>query len=199
MRYAFDENGAMLINEFHSILFKKFSNGTGYNGWPGVRYFLFEYEVSLLSESRQKKVDWTDLLKSDSDRISIEHIYPQTETEEWSKSFTGVKEDRLRFYNATLGNLLLLSMSINSSLQNDSFEEKKHAKFDAAGRKLRNGYADGSHSEIEVSCNESWGPDEIKARGIKLLKFMEKRWDFKFKSNEEREKLLFLNFTTETK
>ena len=38
-----------------------------------------------------------------------------------------------------------------------------------------------------------WGPDEIKARGIKLLKFMEDRWDFRFKNDEEREKLLFLN------
>jgi hypothetical protein len=84
-------------------------------------------------------------------------------------------------------------MSINASLQNDSFNEKKRVKCNAAGEKLRNGYTDGSHSEIEVSRSESWGPEQIKARGIKLLKFMEKRWGFRFENDEEREKLLFLD------
>ncbi len=42
-------------------------------------------------------------------------------------------------------------MSVNASLQNDSYDDKKHAKYDLAGKKIRNGYADGSHSEIEVS------------------------------------------------
>ncbi len=84
-------------------------------------------------------------------------------------------------------------MSINASLQNDSFNDKKRVKFDSAGKKTRNGYSDGPHSEIEVSHNVSWGPDQIRARGIKLLKFMEDRWNFRFKNDEEREKLLFLN------
>ena len=104
-------------------------------------------------------------------------------------------EDRLR-YNGTLGNLLLLSTSINSSLQNDSFAAKKHPKRDADGKKLRNGYSDGSHSEIEVSANVSWGPDQIHDRGIALLKFLEERWAVRI-IDEDREKLLFLNFERE--
>jgi hypothetical protein len=108
-----------------------------------------------------------------------------------------VEQAHRRHYNATLGNLLLLSMAINSALQNDSFEEKKRAKFDPRGNKIRNGYSDGSHSEIEVSSSASWGPEQIKSRGIHLLKFMERRWDFRFKNDEEREKLLFLDFTKE--
>jgi hypothetical protein len=85
-------------------------------------------------------------------------------------------------------------MSINASLQNDSFNDKKCVKFDSTGKKTRNGYSDGSHSEIEVSHNDLWGPHEIKARGIKLLKFMEARWNFRFKNEEELKRLLFLNF-----
>jgi hypothetical protein len=88
-------------------------------------------------------------------------------------------------------------MSINASLQNDSFEAKKRVKMNSSGQKIRNGYQDGSHSEIEVSGEESWGPDQIKARGTKLLKFMEGRWGFKFKSDKERGKLLFLTFEKE--
>ena len=194
----FDQDGAMRSTEFYNILFKKFDNGLGYYDWVGLPYFLFEYEFSLLSASRQKKVDWNDLVKTERDKTSIEHIYPQTDTGEWSACFAGVEQKRRRFYNGSLGNLLLISMSVNASLQNDSFDEKKLPKLSASGHTLRNGYADGSHSEIEVSRCDTWGPEQIKARGLKLLKFMEDRWCFHFKNDEEREKLLFLDFRTET-
>jgi uncharacterized protein with ParB-like and HNH nuclease domain len=192
--YTFNEDGTLRIGDFYNLLFKKFKDGTGYYSWSGLRYFLYEYELRLLSQSVQKKVDWNDLLKSDSDKISIEHIYPQTETQDWARNFIGVDITQRRHYSSTLGNLLLLSRAINSSLQNDSFDEKKNAKYDRRGNKLRNGYSDGSHSEIEVSASNSWGPSEINSRGDKLLKFMETRWGFQFKNEAEREKLLFLDF-----
>lgn len=190
--YVFNEDGSLRIDEFYNLLYKKFQNGSGYYGWPGRMYFLYEYELSLFSAAVQKKVDWSDLLKSEKDKISIEHIYPQTETAAWAAVFKGYKKKERAAYSASLGNLLLLSAAINSSLQNDSFEVKKKAKYGAGHERLRHGYSDGSHSEIEVSKNESWGPDEIRDRGIKLLKFMETRWGFEFQSDDERERLLFL-------
>ncbi len=192
LTYVFNEDGSFRVDDFYNLLYKKFQNGSGYYGWSGIRYFLYEYESSLLTAAVQKKVDWNDLLKSESDKISIEHIYPQTETAEWTKAFKGLKKKERAAYSASLGNLLLLSTAINSALQNDSFEAKKNPKFGTAGQKLRHGYYDGSHSEIEVSQNTSWGPDQIRDRGIQLLQFMETRWGFKFKSDEERERLLFL-------
>jgi hypothetical protein len=197
MKFLFDDTGTIKIDEFYGILSKKFDQGTGYYRWVGLHYFLYEYEASLMSESRQKKVDWDDLLKSERDMISIEHIYPQTETPDWAVPFVGVAPEQRPFYNGSLGNLLVLSKSINSSLQNDNFQDKKRAKIGDQGEKLRNGYSDGSHSEIEVSQNETWGPEQIKVRGIKLLKFMETRWDFRFKNDEERAKLLFLDTNKE--
>ena len=194
MSYTFNADTTFRSSDFYNSLFRKFKAGSGYYGWPGLRYFLYEYETSLLSESRQRKVDWNDLLKTEKDKISIEHIYPQTESDNWATFFKAIQKEHRRFYNATLGNLLLLSMSINASLQNDSFDEKKRAKHDTTGKKIRNGYSDGSHSEIEVSENSSWGPEQIKTRGIKLLKFMEARWDFRFSNDADRDKLLFLNF-----
>ena len=82
-------------------------------------------------------------------------------------------------------------MSINASLQNDDFDDKKRPKFNDAGKKVRNGYSDGSHSEIEVSQNDHWGPEEIKERGKTLLSFMEDRWRFKFKDEQAKTDLLF--------
>jgi len=193
LAYTFNDDRTYRDDDFYNLLFKKFKSGSGYYGWSGMRYFLYEYELSLLAGSVQKKVDWNDLLKTENDKISIEHIYPQTETAEWAKSFKDVKKKDRVAYGATLGNLLLLSAAINSSLQNDSFAAKKCAKYDTSGQKLRNGYSDGSHSEIEVSENESWGPAEIRKRSLDLLRFMEKRWSLDFGSEEIRERLLFLN------
>jgi len=191
--FLFNSDGSLRVNEFFDLLFRKFENGNGYYDWSGLRYFLYEYELNLLSRSRQKKVDWEDLLKSPDDKISIEHIYPQTQTKHWSQKFESVRKKYRKNYQDSLGNLLLLSMSINSALQNDSFEEKKQPKTNASGQRIRNGYADGSHSEIEVSKLSSWGPEQVKERGIKLLTFMAQRWGFVFKNDAEKEKLLFLH------
>tara|TARA_R110002096_G_scaffold233047_2_gene423012 strand:+ start:19354 stop:21456 length:2103 start_codon:yes stop_codon:yes gene_type:complete len=190
LSYSFNEDGTFWANDFYNVLFKKFDNEVGYYGWAGLRYFLYEYELSLLSASRQKKVGWEDLQKSKKDTISVEHIYPQTPKEGWAQAFSEIPKESRRAYNGSLGNLVLLSMSINSSLQNDSFEDKKQPRF-ASGRKTRNGYSDGSHSEIEVSQNDDWGPEQIRERGIRLLRFMEERWDIRLKDGE-REPLLFL-------
>ena len=59
-------------------------------------------------------------------------------------------EDMTRL-TGTIGNLLLLAQSINSSLQNDSFPEKKNPS-----REGRRGYFSGSNSETEVAENEDW-------------------------------------------
>ena len=40
----------------------------------------------------------------------------------------------------------------------------------------------------------NWRAEEIKTRGLKLLKFFEKRWEIKFDSEEEMIDLLHLDF-----
>ena len=192
MSSTFTDEDYFATDYFHLLLQKKFENGQGYYGWSGLRYFLYEYELGLLSSSRHKKVDWADLLKTPKDKISIEHIYPQSETAAWKPAFKGIRKRKRKAYRNSLGNLLLLSSAINSSLQNDAFAEKKQPKYNRDDSKLRNGYADGSHSEIEVSRCEDWGPDEIRERGIRLIKFMERRWDICFSDDQAREKMLFI-------
>ena len=191
--YLFLEDGSFSEEDFHTILTKKFKNGTGYYGWNGLRYFLYEYELQLLEDSRQQKVSWESLLKTGNDKVSIEHIYPQTETDEWAAAFEGCSDAEKMRYSGGLGNLLLLSASINSSLQNDSFSDKKKPKYDKAGKKLRNGYSDGSHSEIEVSSSKTWGANHIRTRGLKLLDFMAERWNIRFASKKAKKSLLFLS------
>lgn len=190
LSYTFNKDGTFRPDDFYNFLYKKFESGGGYYGWSGLRYFLYEYELSLLDKSIQKKVDWSDLLKPGKDRITIEHIYPQVETEAWASEFGGVEPEQRRVYRDSLGNMLLLSGSINSSLQNDAFADKKSAKYDSVGNKVRNGYEDGSHSEIEVSKSGKWGSEEIHERGLRLLQFMEQRWNIPM-SSDDKERLLF--------
>lgn len=180
---------------FLAFLDRKFKNGSGYYAWNGIRYFLYEYEMEKVNIRGSQKIDWKLFVKSDKDKVSIEHIYPQNPSENsWNKAFKGLKESQLSILKATLGNLLPLSQSINSSLQNDSFANKKTAKLNEKGQKIREGYSNGSHSEIEVSEYPDWTPKTIFARGMKLLDFMERRWEIKFENDFEKAKFLFLDF-----
>ncbi len=180
---------------FQKFIEKKFKSGGGFYIWNGLRYFLYEYEMEKVRQRGSQKIDWQLFVKSERDRVSIEHIYPQSPKNKcWKKSFKGQKKSNINYFQGTLGNLLLLSKSINSSLQNDCFDDKKKAKFDENNKKLRQGYSDGSHSEIEVAAYEQWTPNEILKRGYLLLEFMEKRWDLKFENDLAKAELLFLDF-----
>jgi Uncharacterized conserved protein len=181
---------------FKVYLQRQFQNGGGgFYYWSGLRYFLYEYETEKVNQLGTKKLDWSDLLKGEKDKISIEHILPQTPDKEcWEKAFSGFSKEQLDFMKGSFGNLLILSSSINSSLQNDCFLEKKNAKKNSQGETIRGGYLNGSHSENEVAESDKWDADEILKRGLKLLAFMERRWNIKFIDEVSKKDLLFLDF-----
>jgi len=180
---------------FQKFIDKKFKSGGGFYYWNGLRYFLYEYEMDKVRQRGSQKIDWKLFVKSEKDKVSIEHIYPQTPTHKsWKENFKDYKKTKQIFFQGTLGNLLPLSQSINSSLQNDCFDDKKNPKFNDKKEKIRQGYLDGSHSEIEVASYDIWNPENILDRGNKLLEFMEKRWDLKFENDYAMAELLFLDF-----
>lgn len=194
-KWTNNDNGSFKYSYFRDYIYRKFkSGGTGFYGWNGIRYFLFEYEEDLMVKRNQPKISWSYFINSEKDKVSIEHIYPQTaDAECWRAKFSELSEEQCKFYNGTLGNLLPLSSSINSSLQNDCFEDKKNLIMDENNTVKRNGYSNGSYSEQEVAMEENWGPDQIEARGIKLLSFMERRWKIDFGDEIQKRDLLHLN------
>lgn len=178
---------------FQKFIEKKFKSGGGFYNWNGLRYFLYEYEMDKVRQRGSQKIDWKLFIKGETDKISIEHIYPQTPDNKcWKESFKGYKTADQKYFQGTLGNLIPLSQSINSSLQNDCFKDKKNPKFDSRNEKIRQGYLDGSHSEIEVSNYDEWNPDSILDRGMKLLAFLEKRWQLSFENDDAKIGMLFL-------
>ena len=190
----FNKNIEGALNAFKSSMEHAFKSEDGYYSWYPRWYFLFEYEA-YLSEGRhiRKLDDWKTFTKSDKDKISIEHIFPQKPTAYyWRNAFRlyQTEDEQHRLANS-LGNLLALSQSINSSLQNDEFSLKKEPK------NGRRGYADGSYSEMEVSKYIDWTPKTILERGLHLLSFMEKRWGFEFPSEDFKIEVLGLKFLQE--
>lgn len=171
---------------------RRFSSGEGFYGWRDLKYFLYEYEYVLATRYDLHKIDWNIFSKSEKDKVSIEHILPQTPTKlYWRSQFRQFEDAEISQLSASLGNLVPLAKSINSSLQNDNFAEKKRQ----SPTGIR-GYVNGSHSEIEVAAESDWTAQNILRRGISLLGFMEKRWKIKF-SSEQKIELLHIDFVND--
>ena len=189
--FYFHRDGTLNSKYFYDFLYEKFNGGEGYYEWGGLRYFLYEYELYLRSKSVGEEVGWGDLPGIFKDQGSIEHVLPQVPRHDsWRRSFETVKQRDYPRYSDSLGNLLLLSQSVNSVLRNDSFTAKKLMRT-PSGETV--GYSTDSYSAREVSKYEDWGPGEIRERGFRLLRFMEKRWGFEFENDRAREDLLFLS------
>lgn len=173
------------INELFSKNDKK-----GFYSWSGLSYFLYEYEL-YLQDNANTKVTWEDFnkRKKENKEETIEHIYPQSASDiYWEKRFGNLKPTEKRLYLNSLGNLLLLSRSKNSKLQNYDFDKNKCLQ-SKDGKDI--GYYNGSYSEIEVSKRAEWTTKEIIGRGLSMLQFMEERWKFKFKDwGLEKEEIL---------
>lgn len=186
------------VSSFKTYLEDKFKHQEGYYSWSGLGYFLFEYEQKLLQDSRgnSSKINWLEFLRSKKDFVSIEHVLPQTPTDQyWQNNFANYNDEEIKKLTNTLGNLVPLSVSKNAKLQNFSFDIKKAGKNED---KLI-GYINGSLSEIEISQYEKWTYDSIYKRSLKILDFMTDRWglkefidDFSFWQGIEPENILFL-------
>lgn len=184
------DNKVANMNGILNNITRLFRNYKGYYSWPARTYFLYEYELYLMNNQANQKIYPENLFKKDDkDKVSIEHIYPQTDTDEyWVTRFGNYTEVEQRYLNGSLGNLLPLSLSINIKLQNYSFDDKK------VGKDRVRGYNNGSHSEMRVAQKEEWTPTEILNRGLEMINFMEERFDFIVPNKADRIRMLGLDF-----
>ncbi len=180
------------IKNFITKTEQRFSKNEGYYTWKSLKYFLFEYEYSLAVKFGIDKIKWDLFTKNEKDKVSIEHILPQTPSKYyWKNQFRQFTEEEIKRLSGALGNLLPLSQSVNSGLQNDSFDDKKHSKTNG-----RRGYENGSHSEIAISQESDWTANHIYERSHCLLEFMKNRWNV-ILTDEEKEKLVGLEFVND--
>ena len=131
----------------------------GFYKWNSIKFLLYEYECYLSESKHKPPVKWSDFVEVSDGMVSIEHIFPQSGNDATWSNFKEFDEEAKKRYLHSLGNLLLLSVHINSRMQDSSFSDKKN------GTDRYCGYKDGSNSEAEVAEKEDWGPAEIEERG----------------------------------
>jgi hypothetical protein len=194
MSFTFNEDGTFKPIAFQNFISNKFKDGSGFYGWSGIRYFLYEYEQYLFAQSKDQtqKIPW-NIFVNTGDMVSIEHILPQTPNNKcWQDSFGQYNPKELSSLTNTLGNLLALSQPKNSRLQNNCYHDKR------ADKSTSHGYFNGSYSENLVAEKyEQWSAKTIKNRGLELLLFMENRWDIKLGDETTKLKLLNIDFLKE--
>lgn len=149
-------------------------NGGGYYGWHFTRLALFDYEEAFRRDGHSPvRLGWEDFSFDE----TVEHIFPQTPDKKanWDRAIPIVghanRNGKLRraLVNS-IGNLLFLSRSDNSSASNNAYE--------GPGGK-RDRFAKNGYSAAQVArAFKKWDALSIAARGVAILKKCEERWDF---------------------
>jgi uncharacterized protein with ParB-like and HNH nuclease domain len=116
-------------------------------------------------------------------KLSIEHIMPQTLTEEWQMSLDTDWETTHELLLHTIGNLTLTAY--NPELSNDTFEKKR--------QRLRD-----SHLELNKSFanKQSWKREDIEKRSAELAELALTIWPYFGDGSSEREDMQKVTGTT---
>lgn len=183
-------NGIISSVEINKNLVKYYSK-KGFYESAFLKYFLCEYEVSLMNQSKtsiesllDREVLFNNAYKS------IEHIYPQNAHHRyWTDMFKEFNPKEKSSLRNSLGNFVLCSEAKNGKLANKPFPEKKCNKQNTIGYKY------GTYAEIELTNYEEWGAYEILERGIKLLNFLQQRWGIKIGLGKKKDKKEFLGLS----
>jgi hypothetical protein len=141
---------------------KALADSNCYEGWEEeLRYFMMRYEEFLAKEQGHKYTgDQWSRIWHDSAAKSIEHICPKSRGSE-----KRTRSNRTIFVHR-LGNLTLLPPGLNSSLGDKSPTEKAD-RYRGAGLLLSNQLA---------PMMKTWGPEAVRKREEKLLKWAQKEW-----------------------
>ncbi len=160
------------VDNFSHWLRERLLKGSAGSRWPTDQEFatalvteriyprrrIARYLLSALEESYEHKEP------VDTESATIEHVMPQTLSDEWVKQLGPEYSTIHDQWLDTIGNLTLTGY--NSELGNSSFDEKK--------AKLQN-----THYELSKSLltNGSWGAAEMKERGQMLAQRAVDRWN----------------------
>jgi hypothetical protein len=175
----FPWEGYFRPDAFKTEVARLFVDRSGYYNWHLGKLIIHSWEDFLRGESgRPEKLPWDRFSWDD----SVEHIFPQTaDKSTWGKSIplrTNANKGARSGIINSLGNLLLLSRSRNSTVSNESFERTGQM----LGKRER--FRSGSYSEIQVaSLCDRWTVVQIAARGIAMLRHAQHVWDFEVVSD----------------
>lgn len=140
-----------------------------YSDWQKeLRYFFFRYEeyLSKVNGVQLNGAVWKEIWESNPNN-TIEHILPQDKS---NSGWSHITESKHKELVHSIGNLCLLSPTLNSEASNNCFDEKKKVYEKANLISLKEIIFDNG---IERSV---WNEDAINKRKEKLIKFAIEQW-----------------------
>lgn len=171
--YENHKNKLFNNQKFKELIKDLYFDQNGWYSWTGLKYLLYEYELHLQSRyNGMRKLQWEEINKD-----SVEHIFPQHSDKSCWNQLNALEKDTKHKILHSLGNLVLLSKSHNSSIGNKCFLKKREI------------FSTASYSTIEISKNENWTKEKIIEREGTILNFMSERWNLRINldDNIERE------------
>jgi Protein of unknown function (DUF1524) len=134
----------------------------------GIPNFFFRYEeyLSRKKGSQLNQIVWNEIWESNPNN-TIEHILPQDKSDSGWSNIAEVKHKELVH---SIGNLCLLSPSLNSEASNNCFGDKKEAYKRANLMLLKDIVSDNG---VERSV---WDENSINSRRAQLIEFAINQW-----------------------
>lgn len=178
-----------LVNneEMQTEIIRSYGKIGFYNTNDWIRYFLCEYEYSLMKKSKTNIDRFKHYNLTEKRYESIEHIYPRnSNNKKWIEVFKDLTAEEKEKVQNSLGNLVIVTPEKNSRLGNLPFEEKICNKDNTIGYKY------GTYAEIEVTNYKEWDLEAIEKRGLKLITFLLERWGIKIGNGKKDDKRRFL-------
>lgn len=140
-----------------------------YNDWQKeLRYFFFRYEeyLSKMNGTQLNQTLWNEIWESNPNN-TIEHILPQDRSD---LGWNHIAETKHKELLHSIGNLCLLSQTLNSEASNKCFEDKKEVYKKANLMHLKDIVSDNG---IDRSL---WDEDAINFRREQLIQFAIDQW-----------------------
>jgi len=150
--------------------------------WPGLRYFLYEYEEHL-AKGRGVKMSWDDLQSSNTEK-TIEHILPQQPKHPyWKKRFTA---EACRRLTHSIGNLTL-------TFDNSAYGRKPYPEKRGQPDKDGASYFNSSlFMERKIAKDyEDWTEKAIQHRSRQIKKWALVRWQIDASDLDDASPALF--------
>ena len=160
------------IESVQTTIADRLRTQNGFYNWQFGKLLIYLWEEYLRGDrGRPVKRAWEKFSWDE----SVEHIYPQTPHALWSNEIAvdaRSKRAKAAITNS-LGNLLLLSSSVNAQLSNQPYVPVDGL----TGKRQR--FLGGSYSEMQVArlCDR-WGVVQLAARGIAMLRLAQRTWKF---------------------
>lgn len=149
---------------------------SGYADWKYLKYLLYEYELSLYKSGLNENILFPY------NGLSIQNVMPFDPVKVcWKNSFSIYSKREKKYLSGSLGNFILVNhKSIDST--NTCFDDMKGV------------LSQGLLNEKEASDYEVWDYDTVLDRGLKILSFIEERWNISLGNEVHKKELLFLDF-----